>query len=263
MEFTNVSVLLTRSSRDNVTLANRIRRRGGRVLESPLVDVQYCAAAVITPYLLQLAGYEAVVVTSGNAFRAIAQTVPREPMPLPRRCYTVGQASTRLGEALGWQPVVPDGVKTGYQLATFITSRFLVPPQPRRGAFALPTILWLRGNRPERKTFEVFQTVDHAVDQVVCYETVARPLDPLAWQQLSATCHSVVVLYSPSAVAALVSSPAFCDFTSDRTPKYVAIGPTTAQALQRHGLNTEYVASEPTEEAVWRVLERTILEEEA
>ncbi|MCL6453143.1 MAG: uroporphyrinogen-III synthase [Alicyclobacillus sp.] len=245
MDLSGVTVLLTRTHRDNAALAQRLATLGAEVLESPLLEFQFRTPEELRGPLGRLPDAAAAVVTSARAFTAVSRALQAGvPVP-PIRCFTVGTASARAGRQLGWPVEVPPGVQSGRQLAEWLRTEAVSHPD---GRLARQGVVWLRAARPEAKTAAALAAPGAPpVTHVVCYDTVPRSVDPLVWQQLAQRRRPVVVLYSPSAVNALVDSPAFAE--SRARVRFVAVGPTTAAALAAEGYRAR-TATDPSAEAV-------------
>lgn len=87
--------LVTRPGEDAVALAELLRARGLDVAFEPLLDI------AMLPAVVDVAGVQAILVTSANGARALAASTPERSLPV----FTVGDASARAARALGFASV--------------------------------------------------------------------------------------------------------------------------------------------------------------
>ncbi|MFN3077626.1 MAG: uroporphyrinogen-III synthase, partial [Alphaproteobacteria bacterium] len=85
-------VLVTRPREDSADLAQLLRSQGFTVTVEPLLTVRSLAATV------DLAGVQAILCTSANGVRKLAEVSPDRALPL----FAVGEATARTARALGF-----------------------------------------------------------------------------------------------------------------------------------------------------------------
>ena len=154
-------LLVTRPEPDASALAETLRQQGHEVSIAPLLETVFCH-----PAPLPLKGVQALVVTSRNALRALAQNPALEAarhLPL----FSVGRATSALARTLGFRTVY-----TGDQSAKSLPRLITINARPDAG-----TLLHLAGKHLARNTGAELARMGFQLDQVVLYES--RAVDTL------------------------------------------------------------------------------------
>ena len=155
-------LLVTRPEPDATALAGRLAKFGHQVTLAPLFEVRF-----LHPDPLPLDGVQALVATSRNALRALAQN-PSLDVARKLPLFSVGAATTRLAESLGFETI-----HTGDQSAKSLPELIKINTAPDAGP-----LLYLAGKHLARNTGEELARLGFTLSQTVLYESVA--LDTLA-----------------------------------------------------------------------------------
>ena len=185
------TLLLTRPKEDSLPLARRLRARGYRVLVDPVIAIEPCTVGAI-----DLAGIQAIVVTSRHAVKAL------EKLPQDRPVFCVSQATARRVRPL-WQGPVVVGPGDAAGLADLLLLRL----RPEAGG-----VLHLAGAevRPELEERLLAQQV--RVERTIVYR--ARPataLRPATRAALAANGLDAVLLFSPRSAVVFAALSAGLD----------------------------------------------------
>jgi uroporphyrinogen-III synthase len=210
-------LLVTRPEPDASLEAEALTARGHEPVLAPLLAIEFVHDVVV-----ELAGAQALIVTSRNALRALASHRELdEALRLP--LYAVGEATARAATKLGFRQVT-EGPGTGAALAELIGGKLAPGAGP---------LVHLAGETLAFDLKSALASEGFSVRQLVLYRAVpARELPAKALGLLKAGRLDGVILMSP------------------RTAK------TFALLLDRHGLVTEgrrlvcYCLSEAVAEAV-------------
>lgn len=210
-------LLVTRPEPDASLEAEKLIARGHEPVLAPLLAIEF-----VGDVTLELAGAQALIVTSRNALRALASHRKLdEARKLP--LYAVGEATARAATELGFKQVT-EGPGTGAALAELIAGKL----EPEAGP-----LVHLAGETLAFDLKSALQAEGFNVRQPVLYRAVpARELPAKALSLLKAGRLYGVILMSPRTAT------------------------TFALLLERHGLVTEgrrlvcYCLSEAVAEAV-------------
>lgn len=242
-------VLVTRAAGQSTGLVEELRRRGADVVEVPLLDIG--PPAEPQPFLdavRRLGEYRWLVLTSGNAARAVADAIgPDARLPKALSVATSGPATTDVVRSLF--PATPiaaqptrrfgsPGLAEALALVDLAGARVLLPVSDRSPA-AIARTLRERGA---------------AVDVVVAYRTIVAADAGPALRAALETGMDAVTLASPSAVEAFVGLRG----PSPGVPA-VVIGPTTASAAASQGLEVAETAEPETAEGLADAVQRCLL----
>jgi uroporphyrinogen-III synthase len=187
-----------------------------------------------------------VVLTSATGVRRFADALReagREPAALAAKVACVGPATARSAEGEGWRVAATAADGTGASLAREIVAR--AAPGAR--------VLVLRPESGSAFPVAVLEAAGLAVTAAAPYRTAPSVEAPAIARQIARGDFDAVVFTAPSALHALLETPGTADAIG--VVKRVAIGPTTATALERAGVPAQAVAAEPTPEAIERALE--------
>lgn len=237
-------------------VARLLRERGIDVWELPAIQI---APPVSWDALDSALGsrepYDWIVVTSGNAARAVVERAQENSFALTQsQIAAVGDATADVLQRGGYRVDVIPSVSTGERLCEELLEREDLAE--KRVLFpcsdiALPTV-------PER-----LRTAGAIVHEAVCYRTMSVPIDGSAVIDAVRTGEVAAVTFaSPSSVGGFSAS-----FSPEMLSKVlggiivVSIGPTTSTALRRIGREPDIEADTPNAEglvnAVLHALEET------
>ncbi len=249
---TGCTVLITRPEADSQPLADRVHALGGRPLVAPLIEIAYPDKELtFDPAFTPLTDrFDTVAVTSANAVRGWTQSdawESREQAVSSARWFVVGERTRRALQAVGIDGEVPEGCKTGQDLAVYLAEERA--SERIKGS----RILYLRGSLASSAFRQVLSDAGWQVTECICYEVRSAPWPDSAWQAfLEAPSPRAVLLFSPSAVQTLVhhltkmrTSPAWLQGTV-----IACVGTTTAKACTESGLPVHAMASRPDRDAL-------------
>ncbi|MBM4342283.1 MAG: uroporphyrinogen-III synthase [Deltaproteobacteria bacterium] len=230
------TVVLTRAPGDNAALAAALRTSGVRVVEVPTARVQPIAVLPDRSAVQAWAGRaDALAFASRHGVahwveQFGAATLVRGGL----RVAAVGEATAHaLVEAGAFVHVQARDPATGAGLARAL-GQVLAPAS---------MVVVVQARLGQRDLAEHLCAAGHDARVAALYENVA-PADPDPAVHALAGPQTVVFAAAPSAVARLLAwSEAW------RTARWVAIGPTTAQALRDRALRPAAVAEQPTHAA--------------
>lgn len=214
-------VILTREQADNAELKGLLEAAGLAVVEVP------CVGTRLLPFEFPENGpFAAVAVTSR---RAVAATADHDWSLYPGIVAAVGSATATAVAAVWRRDADILGAKgTGDALAEELDARL---PRGSR-------VLYLRGDKTTGGLQRGLDAAGHTVVEVVVYENVAPDVPTLEGTHSGA----LAVFASPSAAHRFFEANDHLRSTIDN----VAIGPTTARALERITGRTPAVASNPS-----------------
>jgi uroporphyrinogen-III synthase len=180
-------VLLTRSAEDSEALAPLLTARGIEAVIAPLLDVHPKAGATI-----DLAGAQAVLLTSANGARALARLVGVRDIAV----FAVGDATARAARAAGFASV-EDAAGDVTDLAALVARRL----NPAEGALVHVAGTDVAGDLTGDLAARGF-----AVRRAVAYEArAAKSLPSNARAVLAAGTLDAVLLYSPRTARTFVA----------------------------------------------------------
>jgi len=219
-------VVVTRDEGTDGPLSRELRRLGLEVLRWPAVRVQAGAGAALRAALERPQAFDWIVFTSRHAVAAVLALRPAAPAGV--RIAAVGRATAQVLRQRGWPvDLVPEEASAAALVAAFAAdpasrgARVLYPASSR----ALPTLAAGLGQLGAHVTqLEAYRTDGAGLDVGACRELIARGAV------------GAVTFASPSAVGELATALGHETFGRLlRQAPPVAIGRTTAQALQAHG----------------------------
>lgn len=265
MSLFNLSILLTRPHADNASLRRELERRGVRVLENPLIAVQPVWTDEAVAAWSRLQAYDAVVATSANALRSVREHFPQSRFDSAPPIYVLGKRSADEAASLGWRVRQSDDVRRADDLVG-VLQRDFGPRSMGAQRDNEPRVLWLHGQLADARWTEELTASGIRVDDILCYRTESLALSEETWERFMADetrPDRAIVLYSPSAVHALVASHVLRGGVHALLRSGVhcfAIGPTTAKACEDKGLPVAGVASHPKDAAVVEMFEQSTME---
>jgi uroporphyrinogen-III synthase len=218
-------VVVTRAESEDGPLSTQLRELGLPVLLWPAVSVAVAETGALEEALESIADFDWIVFASRHAVAAVIERV--ETPPANVRVAAVGQATGQVLRQRGWPvDLLPEDANAAALVSEFATrpmqgTKVLFPASSR----ALPTIA------------AGLTQLGATVTQVEAYRTEPASLDVEACRSwIDRDGISAVTFASPSAVIELEHSLGKEHF--DRLLKsaqVIAIGPTTARALEEHG----------------------------
>ena len=242
-------VLVTRAEEQAGELMRRLHAAGAEALALPVIRTRPVAdSGPLDAALAQLARYEALLFTSANAVRFLAERAAALGVPLSGpRIFCVGPATAeRAREAGLWVDLVPAGRYDAEGLLEAL--RRVVPLAGRR--FLLPRAEGAREVLPEG-----LRAAGAEVDAVAVYRTEAAPFDAAALRaRLAAGEIEALSFTSPSTVRHFLAALDGPARAAAARCAVVAIGAVTAEALRREGLAPSVVAERPGAEALVEAL---------
>jgi uroporphyrinogen III methyltransferase/synthase len=233
-------VLVTRPRDQAEPLAAALRAAGAEVTVLPMLRVEAAGdPAEIGRALGALDDYDAVLLSSANAVRALARAAAERGVPLAGRrprVVCVGPATAAAAREAGLRvDAVPgerfdaDGLFEALRAVLPVAGRRFLLPRAEGGRERLAVLLEEAGARPE---------------PLVLYRSAAPDLPARVLREaLAAGEFDTLSFASPSAVrhfAALLDAPAR---EAARRCTVAAIGPVTAEALAQQGLPADVVAA--------------------
>jgi uroporphyrinogen III methyltransferase/synthase len=232
-------VLVTRSRDQAPELALALRAAGAEPEVVPMIRIEPPADwSAADRALAALASYDGLVFASANAVRAFAERARSRGCPLAGfagRVFCVGPRTAAEARAAGLRVCGVPERRDALGLAAAVAAEALPPgsrlllPRAEAGREALPEGLRAAGAK---------------VDAVAVYRTAAAAVDgPGLCARLAAGEIGAVTFASPSAVrrfAGLLDLPARRALAGCLV---AAIGPLTAEALRRRGIEPDAVAS--------------------
>ncbi len=158
-------VILTRPQLDSETLARKIAAADPelRTIVSPLIRIEYRSCSI------RMENYTAVVFTSRNAVRAVAEVA----RPRAMRAYCVGQSTAQIAREAGFECSAASGT------AEFLTRLIVETGRNER-------LLFLRGRHVSGNLVEQLASRGMSIDEEVVYDQVRLDLNKQAMFALRA-----------------------------------------------------------------------------
>jgi uroporphyrinogen III methyltransferase/synthase len=234
-------VLVTRPAEQSGEWMAAIRAAGGAPISIPMIATRGVAAPGFDAVVAALPAYDAVVFTSANAVRHLAERLVaagREPQALRARTLCVGAATAAAALRAGFAaPEVP---------TTRADAEGLLASLRESGALAGQRVLVPHGSLSRDRLVEGLRELGARVDPMLVYETVPAEVDVAGLRAaLVAGDFDALCFASPSAAkhfAARLDAPALA---AARRAAIAAIGDTTAAALRDLDLVPGAVAAGP------------------
>ena len=239
-----VRVLVTRPRERSQELCFLLEDEGARVVSLPLLELLppederplRCAAE-------QIHQYAWVAFASPLAVRALLEAA-RQAGTLERlerlKLAAVGPGTASELAAHNLTVAKQAQVHTGVGLAQVLVGSVGTDEQ-----VLLPAA---QEGRPELE--QALRAAGIRVVKVAAYRSQPRTVDPAALRALACDPPQVVLFGSPRTVEAFFEVASSEDTFGLRRAKFVAIGPSTAAALDKHGIAPAAVAERPTSEAL-------------
>ncbi len=242
------TILITRQLEQSAEFVAAVERRGGRALVVPMIRItdpdswDDCDRA-----LDRLPSFDAIVFSSSNAVdKFVGRCETREiPMETLRSVdiYAVGRKTEDTVKRKGLTVrFVPEDY-SGKSLARHFTAR----------EFRGKRVLLPKGDRGRDNVRSALTDLGAVTDSVVVYKNVPPDLkicDEL-WNRIAGGEIDVITFASPSAIDNFSKVIPFKKLSAPTKNALVAvIGPTTSDALTRHGRRADIVSKEATVEGL-------------
>jgi len=230
-------VLLTRPREDAEPLAALLAERGIDSLIEPLLEIVPRADAG-----LDLDGVQALLLTSANGVRALAELTPERRLPL----FAVGDATAQAAREAGFERVASAGGDVD-DLARLVIARL----DPRDGALCHVAGSAVAGDLGGR-----LEAAGFATRREVLYE--ARPrraLSPAATAALAGGGLDAVLFFSPRTAASFVTLAAGAGLREAcKGLAAFCLSPAVAAAIEELPWRAVRVAERPTQAALIQLL---------
>ena len=241
-----MAILVTRPHPDNEATAAALHGSGHEVLLAPMLRFEAVAALEDLD-----AGFDAVVVTSANALRAI--DLAGHPL-LGRPLYAIGEHTAEAARAAGFETVLSSGGDAG-NLRDLLHARVKTKHLKRRAR-----LLYLAGAEMSRDlggelSADGFDVTTRTVYRMVALSTLPREsLDAFAANAIEAVLH-----YSARSARAFVEAVrgAGMEISALSLPQ-CCLSANVAAILREAGATRVQVAATPDENALFEALERAL-----
>ncbi len=224
-------VLITRPEPDASTLKVQLEALGHAVTVEPLLQIELMPIEAGA-----FEGVQALVATSGNGLRALAES-PARPAALKLPIFVVGPGTAELARAFGFARII-QGVETARDLVPIIAGEI----EPALGAVA-----HLAGATLAFDLAAALEGEGIAVRKVIVYRAHAPQMLPLQTaQMIEEGALDAVILMSPRTAAVfaeLVAAAGLKD--SARRLTFLCLSQAVAQNLQSLGAVRAEVAANP------------------
>ncbi len=244
-------IVITRALVQSEGLYRALRAAGAAPLLYPLIRIGPVEDhAQLDDALAQLRAGDWIFLTSQNAVPAIARrasAVRRDFFSASAdiRLAAVGPASEKAAQAVGlkvrYVAKSNDGVSLANELGEQLRGRRVLLPRSDVVNDTLP---------------EAIRKLDGVALEAIAYRTQRVPeTQTQLSESITGRVVDAIVCFSPSAVDALLATPAMKDVASVQNEiAFVAIGPVTANAFRRAGIANPLVAAYATPESAVDIL---------
>jgi uroporphyrinogen-III synthase len=243
----NRTILITRPEPEATHTAQLVQTYHGRPLLAPALTIQ----PPTDPRPLQPAlqhcihpphPYQAIVITSINAARAIQQQLPAHANPPP--FFAVGKQSATLLQQAGWPVLLPPHAAGGAALATFMQQWATTLPAPPRVLF--PQAAIGRDELHHQLTQAGWQ-----VERVEAYRAEPVTTLPAAVQEaLQQEQVDAILFFSSRSAHAFLNTLPNNDIGCLKRPILAVISPVTGQSVRATGLSVDVTAREATTQSL-------------
>jgi uroporphyrinogen III methyltransferase/synthase len=232
-------VLVTRPREQAGELVAALRDAGAEVRVIPMIRIEPAGdAAAVARVLAELDAYDALLLSSANAVRALAARAAEAGVSLADRrplVMCVGPATARAARLAGLRvDAVPaerfdaEGLFEALQAAGPVQGRRVLLPRAEAGRERLAELVLAAGGRPE---------------PLVLYRSAEPEIDAAGLRAaLEAGGFDTLTFASPSAVRHFAARLGAVGREAARRCTVAAIGPVTAEALAKEGLPADVVA---------------------
>ncbi|KGA93926.1 Uroporphyrinogen-III methyltransferase / Uroporphyrinogen-III synthase [Leptospirillum ferriphilum] len=244
-------ILLTREKESGSPLKDQLEKLGAEVVSCPTIEIRPVSGTEreeLVRTIQNLSEYEWLLFLSPNGVRSFFRTMKEtgnDIRSLARcRIFSMGPSTTRTLEEYGIHPDATPLESYANGVLEFFRSQV-----PCSGQHCL----LIRGDRGDRTIPDGLAAMGFKVRQITAYENKIPELPDYLRDLVSGGFENrdfhLAVFYSPSAFRNLVSLLKN-QVQSIRNTTGLAIGPTTADVLQKDGVTNILLPSEPTDEAV-------------
>lgn len=245
-------VAVTRAATDASSLADALVEEGAIPVLLPLLRFEYLDDGELARrFASPEAGdtYEWLVCTSRHAVAACARAWAAgggTAAIAGARVAAVGRATAEALRSLGVTPALVPATSNARHLAEALLAE---------GCGKGTRVLFPRAREARPELVEILRSHDVAVDDVICYDTIATPDGGAALARALIDGHvDVVTLASGSAARAFAST---VSLEARRVARLVTIGTTTSTDARMCGLTVSGESPDATVEALARVAIRT------
>lgn len=227
-----LKALITRPEEDVAPLAEALTTLGIEPVVCPLLEIHYQP-----PETVPMDGIQAVVFTSKQGVRSVADTQPLKELPV----FCVGDATAETAKALGFRKVISASGDVSSLLA-------LIPQQVTK----THSLLYISGKHTAHDLPHLLSAQGYHVHPVVTYEASAvHTLPPAVITQLEQHSISLALFYSVRTVQvfeSLLADAGLLDVT--RTMHGFCLSDAVAGAFQKTRWRQMYVSVQPTQESL-------------
>ncbi|MBF0096836.1 MAG: uroporphyrinogen-III synthase [Magnetococcales bacterium] len=241
----NRTILITRPEPEATNTARLVQACHGRPLLAPALTIQPPTDPLPLQQALQHCinpphPYQAIVITSINAARAVLQQLPNHANPPP--FFVVGKQSATLLQQAGWPVLLPPNAAGGEALASFMqqwatTSHpHVLFPQAAIGRDELHNQLTQAGwqvERVEAYRAEPITTLPAEVQEALQQEKV-----------------DAILFFSSRSAHAFLDALPNKDISYLKRPILAVISPVTGQSVRATGLTVAVTAQEATTQSL-------------
>lgn len=234
-------VAVTGTKTINQHLRASLEPRGAKVIECPLIDIEFEAADKAAEMLSHLHEYDWLVFTSVHGARGFVSALQRCAMDIVTlRSAQIAAVGPSTRDELSAYGLRVDFMPTRFCAAALVEQ---LGPQVSARRVLLPC-----GDHARPELAEGLSTSGACVDQLLVYRNV--PHRPAAEMLEQAGAADIVVLSSPTAVRQFIEVG-----LAARGVSVACLGPTTASAARRAGLPVSVVAEDHRAEGMVHALE--------
>jgi len=247
---TGLSIILTRPSHMIATLQRELEDHGATCIGLPLIATRPIDTPDVRRMLQSIGTYDALVVTSANGLRAMAEVYSQcgWPVALPT-CYCIGSSTAELAQSFGLRAIVFPGVRTGEAFGARLVAAH-ADASPSR-------FLIVHSAKSEERVRHQLSEAGHDVTSCKAYDTVHLEADvDMLTARLPVHESVVITLFSPSALFAWQRNLPRIPTAWTQHMHIACIGQTTADACVRQGFHVDMIAEQPTARDLRIVIEQ-------
>lgn len=232
-------MVVTRAADQAEGMVEDLAERGALPLLVPCIATVAVESQALLDAVTHIARYDWIVLTSTNAVRFLFDRLPVAKLSPHTRIAVVGAATAEAVRAAGARVDAMPAEFTGMAMAAAM------------GDLARKRVLLPRSRRGRRATVQALRDQGAHVDDVATYDTVPVPPTQAMLTEINAGVDAVTFT-SPSTVDGFFSGDEPVNLDG---AVIVAIGPTTAQALEERGLAVQVQPEAYTTRALVDALE--------
>src|SRR3989338_2356901 len=216
-------LLLTRPLEQSQSLKAKLEAAGHEVECLPLIEIlpPSDGGAALKKALSEISKYQWLVFTSGNAVEAVAQYLKKLPAQL--KILAIGSATSQAIGDLGWKV---EGLLGSFNLSKLKGQKVLYP----RSSIGLEKwVTKLQNAGAAVNVVEAYQTHPSKVSASKLHSIIKKGVDGILFFSPSAVHHFNSIISDSKVASALL---------------FIPFGPTTAKALEEHGLKPTFMFQE-------------------